>query len=131
MPLIFAVDTTTEHGSLALLRNQDLLEEASIHAPTGFSHLLYAEIAALFARHALHLADVDCFASASGPGAFTGVRVSLACIKGLAEALARPALAAQIARIAAERLAQGRATDPAALDANYVRRADAELSWKE
>ncbi|MCU1237312.1 MAG: peptidase glycoprotease [Candidatus Solibacter sp.] len=214
MALIFAVDTTSEHGSLALLREGDLLEEASIHAPTGFSHLLYAEIVALFDRHAVTLRDVDCFASASGPGAFTGVRVSLACVKGLAEALGRPAvavsnlealarfgtaplraavldarrgdlygavydsdgnriagevvsapapwlvslhpevkefvtqgfaldvprariilapaaIAAQIARIAAKRFAEGRATDPAALDANYVRRADAELSWKE
>ncbi len=45
--------------------------------------------------------------------------------------VAPPAMAAQIARIAAARLARGEACDPAALDANYVRRADAELSWKE
>ncbi len=215
MPLILAVDTTGEHGSLALLRGEELLEEARIHAPTGFSHLLFGELAALLARHALTLDAVDCFASASGPGAFTGVRVSLACVKGLAEALGRPAvavsnlealarfgtaplraavldarrgdlygavydsagravteevvaapaawlaslpagveefvttgfplevapparivlappaMAAQVARIAAARLARGEACDPAALDANYVRRADAELFWKE
>ena len=215
MPLILAVDTTGEQGSLALLRGGELLEEARIHAPTGFSQLLFGELAALLARHSLTLDAVDCFASASGPGAFTGVRVSLACVKGLAEALGRPAvavsnlealarfgtaplraavldarrgdlygavydsagravteevvaapaawlaslpagveefvttgfplevapparivlappaMAAQVARIAAARLARGEACDPAALDANYVRRADAELFWKE
>jgi tRNA threonylcarbamoyladenosine biosynthesis protein TsaB len=215
MPLILAVDTTSEHGSLALLRGGELLEEARMHAPAGFSHVLFGEIAALLARHGVTVKDVACFASASGPGSFTGVRVSLACVKGLAEALGRPAvavsnlealarfgtaplraavldarrgelygavydeagravaeevvaapdawlaslppgveefvtagfpltveppariviapnaMAAQIARIAAARLARGEASDPAALDANYVRRADAELMWKD
>lgn len=214
-PLILAVDTTSEHGSLALLRGEELMEEARIHAPAGFSHLLFGELTALLGRHGLRLDEIDCFASASGPGAFTGVRVSLACVKGLAEALGRPAvavsnlealarfgraplraavldarrgdlygavydaggrqvteevvaapavwlaslpvgveefvttgfpltvapparivvapaaMAAQVARIAAERLARGEACDPAALDANYVRRADAELFWRE
>jgi tRNA threonylcarbamoyladenosine biosynthesis protein TsaB len=41
------------------------------------------------------------------------------------------ALAGAIARIAAERLASGLAQDPAAIDANYVRRSDAELYWRE
>ena len=40
------------------------------------------------------------------------------------------ALAAAIARIAAERLARGEAGDAASLDANYVRRTDAELALK-
>ena len=41
------------------------------------------------------------------------------------------ALAAAIARIAGARLLRGEACDPAVLDANYVRRSDAELFWKE
>ena len=41
------------------------------------------------------------------------------------------ALAGAIARIAADRLSRGLALDPAEVDANYVRRSDAELFWKE
>ena len=41
------------------------------------------------------------------------------------------ALAGAIGRLAAARVAGGEAPDPAALDANYVRRSDAELFWKE
>jgi tRNA threonylcarbamoyladenosine biosynthesis protein TsaB len=41
------------------------------------------------------------------------------------------ALAPAIARIALEEFEAGRAMDPAALDANYVRRSDAELNWKD
>jgi tRNA threonylcarbamoyladenosine biosynthesis protein TsaB len=40
------------------------------------------------------------------------------------------ALAAAVGRIAARRFRQGLAVDPAAVDANYVRRSDAELHWK-
>ena len=218
MPLILAVDTTSEYGSLALLRDGELLEEAMLHAPGSFSPVLYEELAQLLKRHGVELADVACFAAASGPGTFTGVRVALGCVKGLAEAMGRPAvavsnlqavarygtarlrgvaldarrreiygavyddagklvteevvarfgswletlpagveeflsndlavalegtrfagarvvmaprqLAGAIGRIAAERLAHGEVSDPAALDANYVRRTDAELALK-
>ena len=41
------------------------------------------------------------------------------------------ALAGAIGRIAAARFAAGLALDPAAIDANYVRRSDAELFWKD
>lgn len=92
-PCILAVDTTHEFGSLALARGADLLEELPLHAPTGFAHVLYQHLAALLRNHGLQVADIDCFAAASGPGSFTGVRVGLACVKGLAEALGKPAVA--------------------------------------
>jgi tRNA threonylcarbamoyladenosine biosynthesis protein TsaB len=40
-------------------------------------------------------------------------------------------LAGAIARIAAARFAAGLAQDPAEIDANYVRRSDAELMWRD
>ena len=68
MPLILAVDTTSEYGSLALVRYGELLEEAVLHAPGTFSSVLYEELARLLERHGVKLAEVDCFAAASGPG---------------------------------------------------------------
>ena len=179
--------------------------------PDGFAHVLFSEIERMLAKHGIALQDIDVFASASGPGAFTGVRVGLAAVKGLAEAAGRrviaisnlqalasfgsralrpvildarrgeifgavydrelnivrgevvvkldaflaslppgelefitagyplpdgisatvapPMLAGAIGKIAASRFAL--AQDPAAIDANYVRRSDAELLWKE
>jgi hypothetical protein len=41
------------------------------------------------------------------------------------------ALAGSIARIAFDRLLSGEVLDPAEVDANYVRRSDAELLWKD
>ena len=92
-PCILAVDTTHEFGSLALARGAELIEELPLHAPTGFAHVLYQHLAALLRKHGLTVADIDRFAAASGPGSFTGVRIGLACVKGLAEALGKAAVA--------------------------------------
>jgi tRNA threonylcarbamoyladenosine biosynthesis protein TsaB len=92
-PLILAVDTTHEWGSLALARGDELIEEVLLHAPTGFAHILYEHLGRLLGRHALQPAAIDLYAAAAGPGSFTGVRIGLACVKGLAEALGKPAAA--------------------------------------
>ena len=85
-PLILAVDTTREFGSLALLRGDELLEEMLIHAPDGFGGVLYEHLRRILERHGVGVNQIACFAAASGPGSFTGVRVGLACVQGLAEA---------------------------------------------
>jgi tRNA threonylcarbamoyladenosine biosynthesis protein TsaB len=85
-PLILAVDTTREFGSVALLRDAELLEEILIHAPDGFSGVLYEHLRRMLERHGVAVNEITCFAAASGPGSFTGVRVGLACVQGLAEA---------------------------------------------
>ena len=220
--LILAVDTTHEFGSLALLRGTDTMEEVLLHAPEGFGQVLFGRIGQLLERHGCNISDVDCFAATSGPGSFTGVRIGLACVKGLAEATGKPvvavsnlramaafgsaglravvldarrgevygavydaqgaqvraetvmpfsawlatlpdgeiefvasdfapfaaalggtrfaclpvttaprALAAAVGRIACAELRAGNVADPGAVDANYVRRSDAEMFWKE
>ena len=63
----------------------DVLEEVPLHAPDGFSQVLFAAIEALLARRRVRLPEIELFAGASGPGSFTGVRVGLAAIKGFAE----------------------------------------------
>ena len=220
--LILALDTTHAFGSVALLRGAEVLEEMLLHAPEGFGRVLFARLSELLDRHGVTVPDMDCFAAASGPGSFTGVRIGLACAKGLAEATGKTvcavsnmaalarfgsaglravvldarrgevygavydahgvqvlaesvmpfaawlrslpggdiefvspdftpfapalkgsrfegapattaprALAAAVGRIAWARLQCGKAEDPAAIDANYVRRSDAELFWKD
>ena len=69
--------------------------------------------------------DVE-FVSQGFQPALAGTR-----FEGASVVTAPHALAGAIARIACRRLLRGEASDPAALDANYVRRSDAELLWKE
>lgn len=209
---IVAIETTSEHGSLALIEDGDVVEETALVAPDGFGHVLFPALAALMERHSWSHESITGYAAGAGPGSFTGVRVGLAAVKGLAEATGAKAaavsnlramasfgtsavracfydarrnevyggvydvslalvqdeivspldvwlaalpggdvelltpdpsrfaevagrwkvtqtpksLAAAIGRIAVHEL-----QDPAAIDANYVRRSDAELHWKE
>ncbi len=88
---ILALDTTSEFGSVALRRADVTLAEIQLHSPDGFGHIIFQAMEDLLAKTGMRLEDVDCFASASGPGSFTGVRVGLAAVKGLAEALHKPA----------------------------------------
>ncbi|MFL6464982.1 MAG: tRNA (adenosine(37)-N6)-threonylcarbamoyltransferase complex dimerization subunit type 1 TsaB, partial [Bryobacteraceae bacterium] len=89
---ILALDLTSEYGSLAIRRNRRTLLEQSIHSPDGFAHLVFSAIDEILSRAGINLAEIHCFASASGPGAFTGVRVGLSAVKGLAEALGKRAI---------------------------------------
>jgi tRNA threonylcarbamoyladenosine biosynthesis protein TsaB len=90
-PAILGIDTTSEFGGVALWANGRVVAERRLHAPDGFSQVLFSEIEQLFAQAApFSLPGIDCFAVAAGPGSFTGVRVGLAAAKGLAEAAGKP-----------------------------------------
>lgn len=90
---ILGLDATGEFGSIALLGNSGVLAEAHLHSPDGFAHILFDELASLLERAGCKLDEIDCFAAAAGPGSFTGVRVGLTAIKGLAEATGKPVAA--------------------------------------
>ncbi|MEK7406583.1 MAG: tRNA (adenosine(37)-N6)-threonylcarbamoyltransferase complex dimerization subunit type 1 TsaB [Acidobacteriota bacterium] len=92
-PRILALDTTTEFGSLALVAGDHVVEEVLLRAPDGFGHILYEHLGRLLVRHGWKPGEVDCFAAAAGPGSFTGVRIGLAAVKGLAEAAGKPVVA--------------------------------------
>jgi tRNA threonylcarbamoyladenosine biosynthesis protein TsaB len=93
MTLTLAVDTTAPFGSIALADEDGLREEVLLHAPEGFSQILFSAIDALLTRQRVCLPEIQLFAGASGPGSFTGVRVGLAAIKGLAEVCGKRVIA--------------------------------------
>lgn len=208
--LTLAVDTAADTGSIALVDRSRTLEEIRLHAKTGFGQVIFGELEALLARQRVALPDIELYAAATGPGSFTGVRVGLAVIKGLAAVAGKPAigvsnlvalaefgsaplrapvidakrsevfaalydesgaelipaavlpfrdflaavagrpaefitagydcgqpvtpapldLASVIARLAIARYRAGEPSDPAAIEANYVRRSDAEIFFK-
>ncbi len=90
---ILSLDTTAHFGSIALIEDEHTIAELLIHAPEGFSGILFDRISRMLAQHGVPISGLDAFASASGPGSFTGVRLGLTAVKGLAEATGKPAIA--------------------------------------
>jgi len=91
--LTLAIDTSGPSGGITLAEADAgsfrLIESAPIAGGT-FSAQLIPTLAALLKKHGYGVKDLGGFAAASGPGSFTGLRVGLSAIKGLAETLHKP-----------------------------------------
>lgn len=87
--LVLALDSSTRTGSIALACDGHLLESRLGDAAVRHAVRLPGDLVDLLADHGHGLPDVDLFAVALGPGGFTGLRVGLATIQGLAMALER------------------------------------------
>jgi len=91
--LILSVDTAGPSGGITLAEADAgsfrVLESAAIAGGT-FSAQLIPTLAALLQKQGFRAADIGGFAAASGPGSFTGLRVGLSAVKGLAETLHKP-----------------------------------------
>jgi tRNA threonylcarbamoyladenosine biosynthesis protein TsaB len=86
---VLALDTTTRAGSVALVHDDGVIAERRGDPARPHAERLPREILALLADHGQQSADIDLFAVASGPGSFTGLRVGIATIQGLAFVLGR------------------------------------------
>jgi tRNA threonylcarbamoyladenosine biosynthesis protein TsaB len=82
--LVLALDTSSSLGSVALARGESILKAVSFKADRGHSQRLLPAIESVLEEARFKVSDVDLFAAVIGPGSFTGLRVSLACLRGLA-----------------------------------------------
>jgi tRNA threonylcarbamoyladenosine biosynthesis protein TsaB len=91
--LILSIDTSGKNGSVVLARGDgerfELLASSPVEGGT-FSAQLIPQIARLLSDNNLKKSDIDAFAAATGPGSFTGLRIGLTAVKGLAEILRKP-----------------------------------------
>ena len=88
--LILALDTSTRAGSIALLRDSEVLAEISAREDTPYSTRLFRDLELLQSKAQFRMNQVDVFAVAAGPGSFTGLRVGLTAVKGWAEVYGKP-----------------------------------------
>src|SRR5688572_28314370 len=107
--LVLALDTTNRQGSCALAEDSEVRLEWAGDAEQPQATRLPGDLRRLLEQSGHALADVDLFAVATGPGSFTGLRVGIATMQGLAFALNRPLIGVSafdaLARLAADPLA--------------------------
>ena len=87
---VLSLDTTGRTGSLALFVDGRPVDVRTGDPDRSHGQRLPGEIQDLLAAHGLAARDVDLFAVAAGPGSFTGLRVGIATIQGLALVTGRP-----------------------------------------
>jgi tRNA threonylcarbamoyladenosine biosynthesis protein TsaB len=88
--LILAIDTSTRAGSIALLRDREVLGEIAEREESPYSTRLFRDLELLQSRAPFRMDQIDVFAVAAGPGSFTGLRVGLTAVKGWAEVHRKP-----------------------------------------
>ncbi len=82
--LILALDTSSKSGSICLARGSKLLDYHIGDSSRTHGERLPGDILKLLRRTKLRVADIDVYAVVTGPGSFTGVRIGIATIQGLA-----------------------------------------------
>jgi len=92
-PLILSLETATLGGSIWLGRGVETLAAKNGDSRISQSISLLSDINACLEGAQVSLADIELFACAAGPGSFTGLRIGIATLKGLAATLERPAAA--------------------------------------
>jgi tRNA threonylcarbamoyladenosine biosynthesis protein TsaB len=80
---ILALETSTEHCSVALWRDGEIDSQAA-RAGQRHSEMVLDMAHALLARHGLRVAQLDGVAFGAGPGSFTGLRIACGVAQGLA-----------------------------------------------
>ena len=102
MSLILAVDTSAKPVSCALVQNQKVL--ASFYANTGLTHsqTLMPMIEQMLKVSNVSMDKVDALAVNAGPGSFTGVRIGVSTVKGLAFAGGKPCISVSTLEAMAE-----------------------------
>ena len=81
---VLALDSTAKVASVALCEDGQLLGELTLNNGNTHSQTLLPMVEFLLNKFELTPKDVELFASAAGPGSFTGVRIGAATVKGLA-----------------------------------------------
>lgn len=87
---ILAADTAEKSCSVAVMNGRNLLAEIMIINQETHSRHLMSMMDTCLKMSRLDISDMDAFAVAKGPGSFTGLRIGISIVKGLAAASEKP-----------------------------------------
>ncbi len=104
---ILAIDTATNCGGAALSRDREVIGLVMMKEPLQYSETILDAVDSLLEQHRLELSQIDCFAVATGPGSFTGVRIGLTTVKSFCQVLAKPVAGISALEALAHRFRQG------------------------
>ena len=87
---ILGIDTSTSCGSIGLIDDDTIVADYLLNIPMTHSERLLHSIDHVLKQGGCSVEDLDGWAVALGPGSFTGLRIGVSTIKGLAFAAQKP-----------------------------------------
>lgn len=87
---VLGIDTSTTSGTIGLIHDEKVISEYVLNLSVTHSERLLDAIDLVLRRGRHALGDLDGFAISLGPGSFTGVRIGVSTVKGLAYAVRKP-----------------------------------------
>lgn len=87
---VLAIDCSAKSVSAAIAENGRLIAEGFLNIKLTHSETLMPIIEQILSNTRLTLADIDAFAVTAGPGSFTGIRIGISAVKGMAFAEQKP-----------------------------------------
>jgi len=90
---ILGIETSTKTGSVAIVSEEGVIAQYSLNIEVTHSERLMATVDRVLSDTGFTMADMDGYAVAIGPGSFTGLRIGLSAVKGLALVTGKPVAA--------------------------------------
>lgn len=90
---MLAVDTCSSSVSVCVQQDDKVIGEYFLNAGLTHSETVMVMVQNLLETAKISVRDVDLFAVTNGPGSFTGLRIGLAAVKGMASVLGKPCVA--------------------------------------
>lgn len=81
---ILAVDSSAKTASVAVIDGETLVSECFVNAGLTHSRTLMPMVDNALSQADMKISDIDAFCVNAGPGSFTGIRIGVAAVKGLA-----------------------------------------------
>ena len=88
---VLGIDTSTTCGSVGLIDDESIISEYLLNIPVTHSERLLGTIKIVLEESRITMGDLDGWAVSLGPGSFTGLRIGVSTVKGLALATGKPA----------------------------------------
>ncbi len=89
---ILAIDTASKICSVAILEEEQIIDEINLHNGHTHSENLMPIMAEILDKNNLTLENIDLLSCSTGPGSFTGIRIGIATIKAIAEVVRIPVI---------------------------------------
>lgn len=126
---LLCMDTSAKVSSVSILDGEKVLGEFTVHLTLTHSQTIMPMCQQLLQICGLTVADLDAFAVSVGPGSFTGLRIGLAAIKGMAFAASKPCIGVSTLDALAQNIPDGEGYVCAVMDARCNQVYQALYEW--